>query len=1036
MAPAVEWVRYGRAAAEALRGAIAEAKGGDPLHPVTVVVPSNHVGVATRRLLASGALGPICDRGAGVAAVTFLTVYRLAELSGAPVLAAAGRRPVSTPVLAAAMRAALAADPGVFGPVAAHPATEQALVGAYRELRDLSEPALAAVARTGPRAATVVRLHRATRAALEARWYDEQDLMAAAAATGPPDLGPDEFGTVIVYLPQRLSRPAAELLRTVPHLRVIAATTGAERADGEVLTAVGRVAGAEVLAPAHDPGWVARDGRTRFVTASDADDEVRFAVRQVVAAVASGTRLDRIAILHASPVPYARLVHEQLSAAGIPANGASVVPLSARMAGRTLLGLLALPERGARRQDVMAWLAGAPIHHDGRWAPVNEWERLSREAAVVAGRTDWDRRLLRLAGELDEAAAAEDPLEGRGPRLRARAEAARGLRRFVLGLLDDLSGRGLRPWGEHAAWARELLVRLLGQPERRQGWPDAEVRAAERVDLALARLGALDAVEGPVPLEVFTRTLGLELDADLGRVGRFGDGVLVGSVAMGIGLDLDLVVVLGLAEGTFPGGVHDDSLLPDGEREAAAGELSMRRQRVDREHRELLAALAGAASQLLCVPRGDLRRSSFRVPSRWALELAAAVEGCAPAPDLLDRDRPWIDHVASFDAGLRRLLLPATAQEHRLRTLLCSPENLTTIAPAGAHVVGARRSPAFTRFDGNLSGLAVPSPVTAPTSATRLERWMDCPFAYFLHDLLGVEPVENPEEELRLTPRDRGELVHKVLELFIVSALGRGVPAPDEPWTSADHERIEVIAAGQFAEFAARGLAGRPIFWPREQAMIRRDLHLILDLDSAHRACHRTRPLAAELAFGLRGATLEAVAVPLPDGRTVRFRGKADRVDRADDGTLHIVDYKTGRVGDADKLSEDNPVLEGKRLQLPVYGLAARLHADDPDAAVFAEYWFVSARGQYRRHGIPVTASVVERVGETLAAIVGGIEGGVFPNHPSAKSTSFRNECWYCDPDYLGTTELRGLWERKRADPVLAAYADRVEPFDEDPVDG
>jgi len=402
----------------------------------------------------------------------------------------------------------------------------------------------------------------------------------------------------------------------------------------------------------------------------------------------------------------------------------------------------------------------------------------------------------------------------------------------------------------------------------------------------------------------------------------------------------------------------------------------------------------------------------------------------------LDRDRPWIDHVASFDAGLRRLVLPATAQEHRLRTLLCSPGALTAIAPDGAQVVGARRSPAFSRFDGNLSGLAVPSPVTMPTSATRLERWMDCPFAYFVHDLLGVEPVENPEEELRLTPRDRGELVHKVLELFIVSILAGAVPAPDQPWTFADHERIEAIAAGQFAGFAARGLAGRPIFWPREQAMIRRDLHLILDLDSAHRACHRTRPLAAELAFGLRGAALEAVAVPLPDGRTVRFRGKADRVDRADDGTLHIVDYKTGRVGDEDKLSEDNPVLDGKRLQLPIYGLAARLHAADPHAAVYAEYWFVSAKGQYRRHGIPVTASVVERVGETLAAIVEGIEGGVFPNHPSAKSTSFRNECWYCDPDYLGVTELRGLWERKRSDPHLAAYADRVEPLDGEPEDG
>ena len=53
-----EWVAYGRPAAEALAAEIADAKGGDPLAPVTVVVPSNHVGVGTRRLLASGRLGP------------------------------------------------------------------------------------------------------------------------------------------------------------------------------------------------------------------------------------------------------------------------------------------------------------------------------------------------------------------------------------------------------------------------------------------------------------------------------------------------------------------------------------------------------------------------------------------------------------------------------------------------------------------------------------------------------------------------------------------------------------------------------------------------------------------------------------------------------------------------------------------------------------------------------------------------------------------------------------------------------------------
>lgn len=49
-----------------------------------------------------------------------LTVQRLAELLAGPVLAAAGRGPVSTPVIAAALRGVIADAPGIFAPVAGH----------------------------------------------------------------------------------------------------------------------------------------------------------------------------------------------------------------------------------------------------------------------------------------------------------------------------------------------------------------------------------------------------------------------------------------------------------------------------------------------------------------------------------------------------------------------------------------------------------------------------------------------------------------------------------------------------------------------------------------------------------------------------------------------------------------------------------------------------------------------------------------------------------------------------------------------------
>ena len=174
------------------------------------------------------------------------------------------------------------------------------------------------------------------------------------------------------------------------------------------------------------------------------------------------------------------------------------------------------------------------------------------------------------------------------------------------------------------------------------------------------------------------------------------------------------------------------------------------------------------------------------------------------------------------------------------------------------------------------------------------------------------------------------------------------------------------------------------------------------------------------------------MALVLPDGRTLEIRGRVDRVDVAADGTVHVIDYKTGSLrGSYLELSESNPVAGGTRLQLPVYGLAGRVAARDPHAAVRAEYWFATAKGEFKRVGYDITPDVLGTTVRVLDVIVRGVEGGVFPPHPSPLSTYFRIECHTCDPDGLGTAEPRRQWDRKRHDPVLVEYVGLAEPSDE-----
>jgi ATP-dependent helicase/nuclease subunit B len=1055
---------YGRPALVALHNAVTAAKAGDALAPVTVVVPTNLVGVTARRLLAGGTLGPVARHGTGVAAVDFLTVYRLAELLGAAALAASGRRPVSTPVVAAAVRRALADDPGMFGPVASHPATERALVATYAELSDLSAEGLAGLAAAGDRARDVVDICRRARAVLAGGWYDESDLTDAAAAVVAAeglDAAPVRLGHLVVHLPQDLLRRQADLLASLARhtpTRVVAGITGRADADAGVTRSLARL-GVDV--PAGPPGDAARASgpgttsappetagsgpaapplpvdaaATRIVTASDADDEVRAAVRRVIDAVRAGTPLERIGILFGSPRPYGRLVHEHLAAAGIPRNGAAVRPLAATARGRTLLDLLALADHDFRRADVLGLLARAT--GGSAAAPIAAWQRISRQAGVVAGRSDWDHLLDRYARQHEHRAETltgdDERDQNRAAHAGRRAQHARALRELVLAIIDSMGEARARPapWTERVPWLRHLADEVVGAGPLRDDWPEDEVRAAEKIDAALERLVALDSVDAPASLEVFRRTLEIELDADIGRVGRFGDGVLVGPLSFAVGADLDLVVVLGMAEGTLPAPVRDDALLPDADRVRAAGQLELRRERVGRDHRRLLSALASAPRHVLCLPRGDLRASSARVPSRWLADVASQLAGeRVPADAVVARPAPWLEGIPSFAHAVRHCAFPATEQEYRLRAGNEQVRDERTAV--GETALRARRSAAFTRFDGNLAGVGVPSPLEAVVSSTRLEGWATCPFAYFGQRLLEVEPVDDPEQQLEMSPLDRGSLIHEVLEQFVAEVLARPPerqPGPDDPWSDDDHALIRRIAEQVCTSYDERGLTGRPVFWRRDRAQIVALADRFLLDDDAKRREARSRPVAAEHTFGFDGAP--AVEIPLDDGRPLRFRGSADRIDAVDGGGLLVLDYKTGRSDDYRGLGVDNPDERGTKLQLVVYAQAARAFAGRPDSPVSAEYWFVSDRGGFARKGYPVDAPVLARVTATLGTIVDGIERGVFPARPVESHGPFVS-CRYCDPDGMGVADQRRDWERKRDDPAVAPYAHLAEPRDDE----
>ena len=76
----------------------------------------------------------------------------------------------------------------------------------------------------------------------------------------------------------------------------------------------------------------------------------------------------------------------------------------------------------------------------------------------------------------------------------------------------------------------------------------------------------------------------------------------------GPGLDFDVVMVVGMAEGLCPSPRREDTLLPDEQRRLTDGELEQRVNRIHLDHRTFLAAIAsGARERVLLLPKGDHR---------------------------------------------------------------------------------------------------------------------------------------------------------------------------------------------------------------------------------------------------------------------------------------------------------------------------------------------------------------------------------------------------------------------------------------------
>ena len=191
-------------------------------------------------------------------------------------------------------------------------------------------------------------------------------------------------------------------------------------------------------------------------------------------------------------------------------------------------------------------------------------------------------------------------------------------------------------------------------------------------------------------------------------------------------------------------------------------------------------------------------------------------------------------------------------------------------------------------------------------SASRLESYRDCPFRFFVASVLKLEARAQPSEGLDAA--QLGNLYHRILEEVYQAVV--------DPTDLAQLLDALPAVAGPILDKAPRQEQFRPTAWWAQTRIeivenVRRSL---VALDAVR---EDFVPWGYEARFGLGD---QSPLIVYDGDDSFRVHGLIDRVDRAPGGRVRIIDYKTG----GPTPFRNNNVVKGKKLQLPLYALAAQ----------------------------------------------------------------------------------------------------------------
>jgi len=664
-------------------------------------------------------------------------------------------------------------------------------------------------------------------------------------------------------------------------------------------------------------------------------------VREVIRRIRAGRyKLDQVTVISTEAEPYSQLMYNLSQSLGLPISFGDGLLLSNTRPGRLVRGLVGWIESDYSVAALYPILSGGcfELAEEKALLPA---ANLLRSAGIGWGRERYGRVLNNMSASLSPESPAEK---------RELLNWTRELVAELFYLLPQVDFGGLVNYGDLLRGISGLVekyaaVRGVFDVEGKQSICESLQTIADTASYNITLKEGLDGVLCSVQ--------GLRV----GRSGPQAGRLHVCSLRSGIYPARSCNFVVGLEASKFPGQVKEHPVLLDLEKERLG--LALAKERPKQSLYDMVQLLASLNGELtLSYPAYNTSENRTGFPSALLLQVYRLISG-DKAKDysallaFLGENKGFVPAAGDW-MDENELWLERAFTGHEVKQALPKILSRYSGLQAGLHAQACRLESEFGDYDGRVEGVGPDQdPRQNPAkimSCSQLETLAKCPFKYFLRYLLQVEPPRETgfDPGVWLDAAQRGSLLHLIFELFYRDHL-----PPGEKPKLAKHEGL---LYGLAEKLLARKREEIP---PPSEFIFEYERREILESCRVFLASEENAagtPTYFELSFGMKEESnglgeLPPVRISLPDGQVVRLRGRIDRVDLEQDGSLSILDYKTGSTY---LYNPRQPFRSGRLLQHAFYSIALeQLLLDrqimlNPRVAK-AGYLFPSLKGEGQR---------------------------------------------------------------------------------------